>query len=129
MSVVMNAAAACDVDALSALEVVAKVGWLSKSAWEMSRAVHAFTKPINVKLTPAMSDAVKAGILSRSTVVKLQLEDNVTLISPLPLALQELALSDTISEYDKVPELPASLTKLDVTVGLVNDATALRSLM
>jgi hypothetical protein len=48
---------------------------------------------------------------------------------PLPSALQELTLSDTFSDYDKVPELPASLTKLDITVGLVNDVTALRSLM
>jgi hypothetical protein len=125
----MNAAVSCDTDALNALEVVAKAGWLSKGAWKMSRAVHSFVKPINVKLTPAVSDAVKAGILSRSTVVKLQLEDNVTLISPLPLALQELALFDTFSEYDKVPELPAALIKLDVTVESAQDATALRRLL
>jgi hypothetical protein len=41
-----------DIDALGALEVVAKVGWLSKGAWDVSRAVHAFAKPIMVTLTP-----------------------------------------------------------------------------
>jgi hypothetical protein len=114
--------------ALNALELVAKVGWLSKDAWNVSKNVHAFAKPIKVTLTAAVSDAVKTGVLSRSTIVQLQLEDNITPPSPMPPALRQLDLSDTFSEYDKV-ELPPSLSRLNVTVGLNHDATALRSLV
>jgi hypothetical protein len=84
MSVTMDAAVSRHIDALAALEVVAKVDWLNKHARSVSKATHAFAKPIKVTLMAAVSDGVKACVLSRSSIANLQLEDNVARPSPLP---------------------------------------------
>jgi hypothetical protein len=66
-----------------ALEVVSKRGWLSKNAWSVSKAVHAFAKPIRVMLAAETPADVVQQLLLRSHIVALQLEDNVVAPNPL----------------------------------------------
>jgi hypothetical protein len=46
---------------LEALRVVAREGWLCKSGWSISKAVHAFAKPTKARLTSSIDDAVVSG--------------------------------------------------------------------
>jgi hypothetical protein len=55
MSAQRNADAVVDSLCERALEVVAKRGWLPKGAWSLSKAVHAFVKPIKVVLAAETS--------------------------------------------------------------------------
>jgi hypothetical protein len=48
------------------LEVVAKLGWLSKNAYSLSKTVHAFAKPIRVRLTEDAPAGVVRQLLLRA---------------------------------------------------------------
>ena len=78
-----------------ALEVVAKRGWLSKHSWSVSKAVHAFTKPIRVVLAAETPADVVQQLLLRSPIVAVRLEGSVDAPDPLPGGLHELILSES----------------------------------
>jgi hypothetical protein len=91
-----------------ALELVAKRGWLSnlKDAWSLSKAVHAFDKPMNVVLAAETPDDIMQQLLLRSPIVAVQLEGSVV-APPLPNGVHELILSESFC--GSVAELPQNL--------------------
>jgi hypothetical protein len=90
-----------------ALEVVAKSGWLDKTIWSVSKALHAFVKPIKVVLADETPADIAQRLLLRSRIVAVQLEDNVDAPNPLPGGLHELILSKGFC--GSVAELPQTL--------------------
>eukprot|EP00953_Heterococcus_sp_UTEX-ZZ885_P001834 1506-Heterococcus_DN1.PRE.3 len=60
-----------------ALEVVTNRGWLSKNAWSMSKALHAFAKPMRVVLTAEIPSDTMQQLLLRSPIVAVQLGGSV----------------------------------------------------
>jgi hypothetical protein len=109
-----------------ALEVVAKRGWLSKHSWSVSKAVHAFAKPIRVVLAAETPADVVQQLLLRSPIVAVQLEDNVVAPHPLPNDLHELILSESFS--GSVAELPHTLHSFEA-VGHSSNIAAIQSVL
>ena len=105
--------AAADDTCCRALEVVAKLGWLSKTAWSVSKAVHAFSKPMLVVLADETPADIVQKLLLRYPIVAMQLEGSVIAPNPLPATVTELVLSADFC--GSVADLPDTLRAFEAT--------------
>jgi FNIP Repeat len=94
-----------------ALEVVAKLGWLSKNAYSLSKTVHAFAKPVRVRLTEDAPAAVVRQLLLRAPVVAAQLDGNAA------IPLLEILTSDFSGSVAELPGTLQSFAAVDVREG------------
>jgi hypothetical protein len=109
-----------------ALEVVAKRSWLSKNAYSVSKAVHAFAKPIRLVLTDEATAEVVQQLLLRTHIIALQLGGNASVplldglsgsVAELPRTLQSFE-ADNMKEHSLaatqsvIQLLPSSLQRL-----------------
>jgi hypothetical protein len=97
---------------LRALSIVAREGWLSKACWSISRAVHAFAKPMKLVLSSSTDEAIVDAVLARPLIIMLQLKGDLgSSTPPLPAGVRTLELS----RYSgTLPRLPQTLTSLAV---------------
>eukprot|EP00953_Heterococcus_sp_UTEX-ZZ885_P038991 20003-Heterococcus_DN1.PRE.8 len=109
MDVAAKRTRASDETCVGALRIVAREGWLSKAAWRISRAVHAFAKPTRALLSGNMDDAMASAVLARPLITALRLRGEFGSTTPLPACLKELELSEYCGALQ---ELPSSLTSL-----------------
>jgi hypothetical protein len=112
---------------LKVLEIVASQGWLSEPAWYLSKAVHALVKNISVALTKKASPVTVQGVMTRCTVVSLQLEGSITApLPPLQLGLRQLTLCrGFVRDLGPLPATIASLQALDWPASKACSLTAL----
>jgi hypothetical protein len=94
---------------LGALRVVAREGWLCKPGWSISKAVHAFAKPIRVVVGGSIDRATTNAVLARPLITVLRLQGEFGSRPPLPACLRELELSEFCGPLH---ELPPTLTSL-----------------
>jgi hypothetical protein len=119
--------AAADGTCCRALEVVAKLGWLSKTAWSVSKAVHAFSKPMLVVLADETPADIVQKLLLRYPIVAMQLEGSVIAPNPLPATVTELVLSADFC--GSVADLPDTLRAFEATILSDADTAAMVSLL